>query len=288
MVMLAREDIRTEEVLALKGFHLFHFQLSSCSQKVRIFLNLKNIPWESHPIDLTRNENLTEYFLGINPRGLVPALVHDGDVHIESNDILLYLESLYPDPPLLPSGRNLLVQELLDVEDGLHMDLRTLTFTFLPQPPEVKSAETLQNYVSFGSGTVGGQPDNRKANEIAFWNRFRDGRIGADEVQLSARRFRQRLAEVERLLGSKPYLLGELSVLDIAWFVYVERLLMVGYPLGRVHPGLAEWHSRLANIEEFAGETAFPSELENIVSAHVSSLETRGLGLAHIAAHELK
>ena len=32
-------DIKTTEVLNWKGVHLFHFQGSACSQKLRIFLN---------------------------------------------------------------------------------------------------------------------------------------------------------------------------------------------------------------------------------------------------------
>ena len=48
MVQLADGDIKTREVLDWKGVHLFHFMGSSCSQKARIFLNLKGIPWESH------------------------------------------------------------------------------------------------------------------------------------------------------------------------------------------------------------------------------------------------
>ena len=90
MVQLADADIQTREVLDWQGVHLFHFASSSCSQKTRIFLNLKGIEWESHPVDLMRQQNYTPWFLGINPRGLVPVLVHDGVVHIESNDILMY------------------------------------------------------------------------------------------------------------------------------------------------------------------------------------------------------
>ena len=98
MVKLADEDIKTREVLDWKGLHVFHFIFSSCSQKLRIFLSLKGIDYESHEVDLMTNENLSDYFLGINPRGLLPVIVHDGDVHIESNDILTYLESVYPEP----------------------------------------------------------------------------------------------------------------------------------------------------------------------------------------------
>ena len=96
MVQLLDRDIRTREVLGWKGVHILHFLMSSCSQKIRIFLNLKGIKWESHPVDLAHNQNLSEWFLGINPRGLVPVLVHDGAVHIESNDILTYLDGDFP------------------------------------------------------------------------------------------------------------------------------------------------------------------------------------------------
>ena len=47
-------------------------------------------------VDLLTNENFRPWFLGINPRGLVPVLVHDGAVHIESNDIIQYLEKTFP------------------------------------------------------------------------------------------------------------------------------------------------------------------------------------------------
>jgi Glutathione S-transferase, N-terminal domain len=103
MVQLVDSDIKTREVLDWKGVHVLHFMGSSCSQKLRIFLNLKGIKWESHLVDLFTNENFLPWFLGINPRGLVPVLVHDGAVHIESNDIIQYLEQKFPTPKLIPA-----------------------------------------------------------------------------------------------------------------------------------------------------------------------------------------
>ena len=37
-------DIRTREVLDWKGLHLLNFAQSSCSQKLRIFLDVKASP----------------------------------------------------------------------------------------------------------------------------------------------------------------------------------------------------------------------------------------------------
>ena len=117
MVQLIDADIRTREVLTWKGLHVFHFPLSSCSQKLRIFLNLKGVNWESHVVNLSTNENISDWYLGINPRGLVPTLVHDGAVHIESNDIITYLERTYPEPKLIPAGAGNDVATLLKHED---------------------------------------------------------------------------------------------------------------------------------------------------------------------------
>ena len=117
MVQLVETDIKTREVLDWKGVHVLHFIGSSCSQKLRVFLNLKGIPWESHPIDLPGNENFKPWFLGINPRGLVPVLVDDGAVHIESNDIIAHLEQKFPVPRLIPAGHENEIAALLKHED---------------------------------------------------------------------------------------------------------------------------------------------------------------------------
>ena len=116
MVQLLDSDIQTREVLGWKGVHVLHFMGSSCSQKLRIFLNLKGIRWESHIVDLSTNENFKPWFLGINPRGLVPVLVHDGAVHIESNDIIQYLEKRFPRRSSFPLGTRTRLQRCLSTK----------------------------------------------------------------------------------------------------------------------------------------------------------------------------
>src|SRR5487761_967165 len=199
MVKLVDSDIRTREVLDWKGVHVLHFMGSSCSQKLRIFLNLKGIPWQSHPIDLPGNENFQPWFLGINPRGLVPVLVHDGAVHIESNDIIQYLEKKFPAPRLIPAGHENEVAALLKHEDDLHLDLRTLSFRFVFAPPgPPKPAAALESYGKNGAGTVGGVKDREKEIQIAFWQRAAREGFADDRARASARKFR---AEFDRLDG---------------------------------------------------------------------------------------
>src|SRR5271166_6413608 len=222
MVQLVKSDVNTHEVLDWKGVHVLHYMGSSCSQKLRIFLNLKGIKWESHLVDLSTNENFGPWFLGINPRGLVPVLVHDGAVHIESNDIIQYLEERFPAPRLIPAGHENEVAALLKHEDDLHLDLRTLSFRFVfaPSGPP-KPAAALESYIANGAGTVRGAKDHEKQVQIEFWQRAaREGFTDA-HARACALKFRAEFEALDKTLAKQPYLTGgHLSVLDIAWLIY--------------------------------------------------------------------
>ncbi len=286
MVELVDADIRTREVLGWKGVHIFHFFLSSCSQKLRIFLNLKGIDWESHPIDLSKNENLTEWFLGINPRGLLPVLVHDGAVHIESNDIITYLDAAFPDVKLIPPGHEGEVAALLRHEDDLHMDLRGLSFRFVFAPPgPPKPPEALELYATAGTATVQGKDDRAKVNEqIEFWKAYARQGYTDEAARKSAQTFRRTFEELDQRLAGQPYMLGDkLTVLDIAWFIYANRLVLAGYPLPRLHSRLAAWFHDLMARPEFAREVALPAPVEEAFAATRKAQEQAGQSLEAVA-----
>src|SRR5271155_3340240 len=110
---------------------LYHNNISVCAQKVRLVLAEKDVSWESRHIDLKRGDHLTAEFLRINPRGLVPVLVHDGETIIESTLICEYLDDIFPDPPLKPksalqTARMRLWQKVVD--EGLHAACGTISF----------------------------------------------------------------------------------------------------------------------------------------------------------------
>ena len=156
-MILHRDEIRTKEVLGWKGIHLLHFNNSSCSQKTRIFLNLKGIDWISHPVNLVADENYSDWFLGINPRALVPVLVNDGEVHIESNDIIQYLEQKFPQPSLIPDEYKETIPTLLREEDEMHIDIRNVSFRFLFGNKIRKKKTSLINKLEDDSGTIQGK-----------------------------------------------------------------------------------------------------------------------------------
>lgn len=285
MVKLTKDDITTKEVLDWKGLHVFHFPFSSCSQKLRIFLNLKGLAWESHPIDLMHNENLTPWFLGINPRGLVPVLIDDGQVHIESNDIIEYLEEKYPEPRLIPEQGAADARALLALEDGMHLDLRALSFRFVFNPPTPpKSAKDLATFASSGSGTVGGKKDGRRDIEIGFWEAYAKHGITDEAARTSAGNFRKAFGDIDARLARTPYVLGDrMSVADIAWFIYVNRLEHAAYPFARLHPHVWAWYGKLLAHPGFAREVALPPPVAEAFAATRAQHAAQGKSLETVA-----
>ena len=89
---------------------LYHADISTCSQKVRLCLAEKGLEWTSHPIDFAKAEHLAPAYLALNPNGVVPTLVHDGVPVIDSSVICEYLEEIAPQQgtalmPSTPYGR---------------------------------------------------------------------------------------------------------------------------------------------------------------------------------------
>ena len=70
---------------------LYHNDMSSCAQKVRIALAEKDLPWESIHLSVRKGETRTDEYKKLNPNGVVPSLITgDGTVIIQMGRIGRY------------------------------------------------------------------------------------------------------------------------------------------------------------------------------------------------------
>ena len=87
---------------------LYNYFRSSASFRVRIALNLKELPFDYRAIHLLKNggEQRTPEFRSMNPDALVPVLIDDTRepplTLTQSLAIIEYLDETHPEPPLLP------------------------------------------------------------------------------------------------------------------------------------------------------------------------------------------
>lgn len=85
---------------------LYSYWRSSAAYRVRIGLNLKQLDYETVPVNMLKDggQQHSDEYKTLNPQGLVPTLVDDGFGLTQSLAILEYLEEKYPDVSLLPDS----------------------------------------------------------------------------------------------------------------------------------------------------------------------------------------
>lgn len=81
---------------------LYDFPLSGNCYKVRLFLSLLGLDYETIAVDLRAGEHRQAPFLQLNPLGQLPVLIDDGVVIRDSQAVLVYLARRYSREDWLP------------------------------------------------------------------------------------------------------------------------------------------------------------------------------------------
>jgi glutathione S-transferase len=82
---------------------LYDSNYATCPRKARLCLYEKGVAFDRHVISLETGEEHEPWFRKLNPKGLIPVLVHDGEVLTESSVICQYIDEAFEGPPLMPS-----------------------------------------------------------------------------------------------------------------------------------------------------------------------------------------
>jgi len=242
-------DTRRDDIRALQGVHLFHFATSNCSQRVRFALEEKGVDWVSHHVDLVKCENATSEFTAINPKGLVPVLIHDGVTHTESNDIIRYIDESFAGPVLTPQCRDdqLYLEESLVRSSAFQPALKLLTHEFLFKPFRRMNESQLDAYAA---GT-----NNEEL--IQFMREFSSKQgFGHERIAEAVREADDILRSLEDRLEGKRWLSGrEFGLTDISWVVNLYRLSHMHYPLS-AFPRVEYWLGQLQQRPAFSSAIA--------------------------------
>ena len=224
---------------------LYHAAISTCSQKVRLVLAEKGIPFTGHKINFGRGEHLTPEYLALNPNGVVPTLIHDGEAIIESSVITEYLDEVFPDIPLRPA----------DSKARARMRVWRQYIDEVPTPAI--------RPVSFNTFFV---PIFSRMSEAEFWayserlplrkHFYRKmGRNGFSDADIAEAQDRlvQALDRMEAALLQGPYITGDqYTLVDVALTPTLVRMFDCDLAhLWDSRPRVAAWYARIVARPNF-------------------------------------
>lgn len=227
----------------MTALRLHHSIFSASSQKVRLALAEKRLAHDSVAVDLQAGEQHSPAYRALNPRGVVPTLIHDGAVLIESAAILEYLDDVFPEPALRP--RDPVIRQ------RMRSWVRRLDDVHHP-------ANGMMHYAVLGRPALQALPPERlEATLQAMPNRRDRGlrtaaaRLGveAPEFADAVRTQEEMLDAIEAALADAPFLIGDdISHADLVTLPYVARLEQMGLialieAAGRER--LAGWYARM-------------------------------------------
>jgi len=111
---------------------LYEYPNSVCCQKVNLALFEKELVWEAIFLNLAANEHFGAEYLKLNPKAVVPTLMHDGVPIIESTLICEYIEETSSGKSLMPGTpfeRTQMRRWTKIVDEGLHDGVADISFS---------------------------------------------------------------------------------------------------------------------------------------------------------------
>lgn len=224
---------------------LYHHGSSVCAAKARFAVNEKGIQWKGVYLDILRGDQFDPEYMKINPKAVVPTLVHDGHIIVESTVIAEYIDEVFPDPPLKPATAHDRAKMRLwtkAVDEDVHPACGEVTFVschrHILQRLSPADLDQFLNSTPPLSVTPTWHERKKKLVRMGF---------SAPGVAEKFRLYDRYLQKMEDALRHGPWLAGAtFSLADIGMAPYVNRLDMLGMSaMWAARPRVTDWFDRL-------------------------------------------
>lgn len=219
---------------------LYHAGLTSCSKKSRLCLKEKGLAYTSHFIRLNKFDHHDPAYLRLNPNGLVPTLVHDGKVIIESGVINEYVDEVFPERPLRPAdpAARAQMRVFCKIADEYGLPATRIPTWTRTKSEQIKGMSVKEfNKVVKETPLIDHQLKLRALKGKGFTKKEFDEAYGKMDYVYD---------RCEAALASGPYLAGDMYTLaDIAILPYAHAFKEVRPELMTTRPRMQDWYERV-------------------------------------------
>lgn len=233
---------------------LYNAAHSTCSQKVRICLAEKKLPFKDVKLDIGKaKEHLRPEYLKINPNGVVPTLVDGDDIIVDSSVICEYLEERYPEVRLSPENladraRMRAWMRFLEEVPTAAVRVPSFNMGFLPR------------YEGMDRKTFEGVESDIRPIRKQFYRRMGPQGFKKEDVEASLEQIANTCSRMSAALEKGPWLLGEQYTLaDIIVAPLIDRMADLGMDTiwNDKFPRVADWYARMQARPAFQ-QTFYP------------------------------
>lgn len=212
----------------------------------------KGLEYKSHLLQLQKFEQHDPEYLKLNPKGVVPTLVHDGRPVTESSIIIEYIDDAFPEPPLRPAdpmARAAMRHWLKWSDDTAYGAVYIPTWDKLSRPAVEKLSDAELDAMLARIPTV----ERRER-----WRTVARGGFDEAEFADAYGKMESTFRRMEDVLGGGDWLAGnEFSLADIAIIPFIDRMLDLRSDLAGAerYPAVHGWLARIKARPSF--EAAF-------------------------------
>lgn len=219
---------------------LYNFSQSTCSLKVRICFAEKQLDWADRRLVSRDHDHLSDWYLKLNPNGVVPTLVHDGRAVFESSVIMGYLEEVFPEISLAPAD----AYERAQMRSWIaYVDQVT---TPAIRYPSFQFGGLLLKFQNLSNEEFE-ERARKRPTKAAFYKKMdKNTGFAGEELDRAFRDIANSAARMDRMLQQNggPWLMGgQLTLADIAVAPLIDRLEDLGLEnlWEENYPGVADW-----------------------------------------------
>ncbi len=235
---------------------LYHFDASVCSEKVRMVLFEKNLDWENREVDLFKGEQFDPAYMKLNPKAVVPTLIHDGRVLNDSTLICEYIDEVWPAPALSPADpyeRLQMRAYAKACDEGLHQGIACISYASMFRERLRKQNKTHEEMLKHYARIVDLE---RRDRQMAVYEQAQD----APHVYRAVAAYEKTFAKIEKVLGDGRMWLcgGMFSLAEINLVTYFARLEWMNLLDVWIHdrPLTTAWYARIKARPCFVSEIA--------------------------------
>ena len=223
---------------------------STCCCKVHLTVVEKGQELIEREVNVHKHQNLSDEYIKMNRAGMVPTLIHNGRVLVESSVIMRYIDRVFPEPlltPDLPVDSMRMDLLMKDLDEKYHNAIAFVSFSEASRDSNGVLTEAAETRLKSFDDIPEPKRRQQRRQSVLMGLLSDEGRCACGFLETM-------IKDIDAALELGPYLAGDkYSLADAALTPYVHRLWLLGCEelWTKSRPKVGEWYNNMKARSSF-------------------------------------